>query len=198
MAARPTFFLNKPMTNGPAWGSRPGTIPGAIMLSRETFNQMDDAIEAMKGIPKAYEHGMNLLLRTIANFHKARAQAMTRGPMAPHGSAWTIPVRRVSQELYHGWRARQIRPGMWEMFNPVEHAWDVEHGVNPRATGQVVPRPVMKMSGLQTIRVLAGTQVGQRFSKQILAPLVDHRGRANPNTYVRIRDFERSLPGTVT
>lgn len=174
----PTFFNNqgRPIGPGPRWGARTSAIPGATMLHKSAFDQVDRAIENLKAIPGAHQRGMNLLVRMIAYAHKGKVQEYSRGQVG--GRAWTIPVSRHTSELYHGWRARQVRPGMWEVFNPVPHAFAVEHGLNPRATGEAVPRPILKQSGVWTIRWLARTRVGERFSQSLLHPLATNSRRS--------------------
>jgi hypothetical protein len=173
-----TYFKNRTPLTPLRWPTR--GIPDAIQISTKTFNEVDMAIEAMKDIPREFELRTDTLVHLLAMAHKGIAQQKSRGPLRGD-KAWVIPVRRIEEEYYHGWRARRITLGAWEVFNPVPHAFFIEHGINPRATGEAVPRPILRQSGVETVRFVARTRVGERFSSDILGPLRDKKGRFRTN-----------------
>lgn len=187
-----------PTTGGPRWGARSGTVPGGIRLDRAAFTQLDNAIRAMEGIPERWQQGMDTLVQMLAMAHKGRAQEMSRGPYDPReagvGAAGTIPVRRISQAYYQGWRTRKLGMGRWEVFNAAREAFFIEHGINPRATHHVAPRRVMKSSALDVIRLVARTKVGERFTEEVLGPLKDNSGKFR-TTENRLRGMKLRVHG---
>src|SRR5687768_1276522 len=146
------------------WGKRAAVIPGAYGISRQTFNELDRAIDAMKQIPRNFDRGMNVLVHLLAMSHKGVAQRMSRGTVSPTGQAgmpWAIPVRRISRDYYEGWYVKKIGPQMWAMGNDSREAMPIEFGINPFAP-DAVPRPILKTSGIETIRFISRTRVGAR------------------------------------
>jgi hypothetical protein len=181
---------------GPRWGARTSAVPGAYGISRQTFRELDAAIETMRGLPNQFDRGMNVLVHLLAMSHKGRAQALSRGTVSYRGQAgqpWQIPVRRITGEYYRGWNVKRLAQGVWVVYNTARETPFIEFGINPR-TGGGVPRPIMKMSGLDVLRFIARTRVAERFSHEILGPLRDKRGRYR-SFDARSRSFQLKLAG---
>jgi hypothetical protein len=186
-----------PLGGGSRWGRRTSTIPGAFGVNRAAINELDYAIETMRGIPNEFERGMDVMVQLLAAMHQGIAQQKSRGVVTPTGQLgqpWTIPVRRIGLDYYQGWRRRRVRRGIWEVFNAAREAFFIEHGINPRALGAAIPRPIMKISALDVLRFIQRTRVAERFTEDILGPLRDKRGRYR-SFQSRSRAFQLLMAG---
>ena len=188
----------------PRWGARSGVVPGAVGIDRKTFQDVDNIIRDLEYNQKAFKQGENLLIHMLAETQKGYAQMKSRGMVDPSGVAgrpWGIPVRRISQAYYKGWKVRRIGPASWMTYNDSREAFFIEFAINPRVTG-AVRRPILKMSAVATLRFVQRTKLIERFAKSTIGATRNQRGqyrsfqaRMSGSSLLGVIGPEGSLPG---
>lgn len=110
--------------------------------------------------------------------------AGTSGPATPHpifrhtassDLAWKIPVRRITGNYYLGWKVREVRPGVVQLYNDSREAYFIEFGINglPGTQGRLVRRPIRKLSLIKTLNYMAQTNAFHR----VWADVFKHKGK---------------------
>lgn len=160
---------------GPRWGARTSTVPGAIGITRESFEEIDKLIRSLAQGTKEFDQVMDAATHLLAMTTKGFVQMKYRGPVGGAGQPWTIPVRRLTGETYRGWRVRRIKSGVWEVFNNERGAYAVEFGLS--RYGQGVRRPVLKMSGIATLRFIQRTRFAERIMGDTFGNLRNNKGQ---------------------
>lgn len=112
----------------------------------------------------------------------------TSGPSTPQpiygpDPAWKIPVRRITERYYKGWKVRRLAPGVWMLYNESREAWFIEFGIHPSgykvsAKGgkyymkgsRRVRRPIRKLSLKKTLALMDESRAGERVWEMIYAP----------------------------
>jgi hypothetical protein len=150
-------------------------IPQGYGISRQTFDEIDTLIRSMRTGSKEFSDVMGLAARLMAHTTQGYAMRYYRGAQAPGGRAGTIPVRRITGASGRGWRVRRVSPGAWEVFNEERGAWMVEHGIV--AGGGGVRRPILRMSGVATLRFIQRTRFAERIMSETFGSLRDNKGR---------------------
>jgi hypothetical protein len=107
---------------------------------------------------------------------------MSFGPYDPgqqsSAAAWKLPVRRISNAYYLGWKVRSLGYAHWQLYNDSREAYYIEFGINWRGAGRRVRRPVRKMSLRRTLDFMRTTQAFHRVWCDIFAnPRTRHRGK---------------------
>jgi hypothetical protein len=184
----------------PGRGSGRSLRPGALVISENTFDQIDDWIRAAEETGRNVRYGMDTLAMLMARTNQAIAMEMSRGPNDPQQRqpdlAWKIPVRRITSRYYKGWKVKRVAPGAWLMYNMTREAYFIEFGINHVGQGMTVTyrdgrtyiksarrvrRPIRKLSLIKTLKHIDRTKAGERVWEQIFAPFrpgqVYHRGR---------------------
>lgn len=118
---------------------------------------------------------MDSATRLMAHTTQGHALRYYRGSQAPGGRAGTVPVRRITGRSGAGWRVRRVAPGSWEVYNEERGAWMVEHGIV--AGGGGVRRPILRMSGVATLRFIQRTRFAERIMGETFGSLRDNKGR---------------------
>lgn len=162
---------------------------GSFEISEQTFEHIEEWIQAAEETGRNARFGINALAMLMARTNQAIAMEMSRGPNDPQERnpdlAWKIPVRRISSRYYKGWKVRRLAPGVWMLYNDTREAWFIEYGINHVGQGfQVtyrdgrtyikgsrrVRRPIRKMSLLRTLKSVDQTRAGERVWEAIFAP----------------------------
>jgi hypothetical protein len=152
--------------------------------TKETFEALESAIRwAEEEVPYLLRHSMNELVFHMAVLNQGIARKMSYGPYDPNGInsslAWKLPVRRISERYYLGWKVRQIRPGVWQLYNDSREAYFIEFGINWLGEGRRVRRPIRKLSLRRTLETMMTTSAYHRIWVDIYAnsKFGRHRGR---------------------
>ena len=149
---------------------------GAIDVTPEFFNALEDYIRWTEHVPREAPRAMDLLCRFMALTNLGIAQSMSAGPRDPRGErpqfAWRIPVRRISQRYFYGWKVKRIRVGAWMLYNDSREAFFIEFGIHrdPRTglvSGRRVRRPIRKLSLKRTLEAMMRTKVYHRIWAEI-------------------------------
>lgn len=127
------------------------------------------------------------LVLALAETHAGLAKKDSRGPLSYRGEVgqpWVIPVRRLMKtrsgpkgRYYEGWRVKKIMRGVYVVTNEAPEAEFIEFGINPKATGQVRPRPILNDNAVKTLRIIENTRLAERFLDQTLGRLDQNRGQ---------------------
>lgn len=157
-------------------------VAGAALLiapTKETLNGIAEFIRwCEEEVPRQLPQAMNQLVLAMALVNQGEARKMSFGPYDPTGrknpgAAWGMPVRRISENYYLGWKIRQIRPGVVQLYNDSREAYFIEFGINWLGAGRRVRRPIRKLSLLKTLRILEQTNVYDR----VWASIFIHKGK---------------------
>jgi len=138
--------------------------------------------------PKYMHIGTNILCQQMAYVNQSEARRMSFGPHDPReqnpNAAWRLPVRRISERYYRGWKVKPIMNG-WMLFNDSREAYFIEFGISrvgfswairgdrqerlgPRRTPtRRIRRPVRKLSLIRTLKYMASTQAYHRIWSEI-------------------------------
>lgn len=150
----------------------------------ETMNGIEEAIRwAESEVPSNLRRYMNELVFHMAIVNQGEARKMSFGPLDPSGSdsslAWKMPVRRISERYYTGWKVRQLKPAVWQLYNDSREAYYIEFGINWLGGNRRVRRPVRKMSLRRTMELMMTTKAYHRVWVDIYAnpKFGRHRGR---------------------
>lgn len=148
-------------------------VPGVPLLepTKETINGIETAIRwAEHEVPLQFHIGMNQLCQLMAYVNQSFARKMSFGPEDPAGTrselAWKIPVRRITNRYYLGWKVRPIRGG-WQLYNDSREAYFIEFGINWRGGNRRVRRPIQRLSLKKTMDYMATTQAYHRIWSEI-------------------------------
>ena len=156
-------------------------------ISPETFNEIDDWIVAAETSGRNAQFGINALVMLMARTNQAFAMEMSRGPLDAReqmsDAAWKLPVRRITQKYYTGWKVRRLTPGAWLLYNDSREAYFIEFGISPHGTevssrngkrylkyNRRVRRPVRKLSLIKTMRFIDQTKAVDRTWSYIFGP----------------------------
>lgn len=117
-------------------------------------------------------------------FHELTGRSFvagTSGPATPvphyksSPAAWQIPVRRISQRYYLGWKVRSLGPAVWQLYNDSREAYFIEFGIHTSL--RRVRRPIRKLSLRRTMEMMERTSAWHRIWVDIYAnPRYRHRG----------------------
>lgn len=185
-------------------------------ISHETYDDIDDWIRAAQETGRSIRYGMNALAMIMAYTNQAFAKELSAGPVDPkmHGrmetghrwishpngmvqrqpiythTAWKIPVRRITERYYYGWKVRRLAPGLWMLFNDSREAYFIEFGIHPTGTLRAtdkghtfvvrVRRPIRKLSLKKTLKFVDSTRVAHRVWEVSFAPF-NHNYRYKGN-----------------
>lgn len=160
----------------------------------ESINGIEAAIRwAELEVPQNLRKAMHDLAYIMAVVNQVEARKMSAGPVDPYAErpelAWRTPsqgIRRITGNYYNRWQVRNIRPGVWQLFNDSREAYFIEFGISEVgwAPNRYVParrirRPVRKMSLRRTMEYMMRTHAYHRIWVDAYAnpKFGRHRGR---------------------
>jgi hypothetical protein len=150
----------------------------------ETLNAFEQAIQwAEVYVPKKLRFAMNELVFYMALINQGYARKMSFGPYDPSGTnsalAWRTPdegIRRISQRYYVGWKVRQLKPAVWQLYNDSREAYYIEFGIHTSLSR--IRRPVRKLSLRKTMDYMMSTNAWHRVWVDVhVNPKYEHSGR---------------------
>ena len=172
---------------GPMTSSRSG-----IQITTDTFDGIEEYIRWCEHVPRQMPRAMNLLTRYMALANMGISQKMSAGPYDPQQRrpelAWRIPVRRISERYYIGWKIKRIRMGVWMVYNDSREAFFIEFGINPRSSRRV-RRPIRKLALKKTLVAMMRTHAYHRVWAEIYV---------DPNRRGRGRGFTQHVQSPVS
>lgn len=152
-----------------------------IEPTKETIDALEGVIRwAESEVPGKLKTNMNELVYYMALVNQRYARKMSFGPLDPGGTrqdlAWRVPVRRISERYYLGWKVKQVRPAVWQLYNDSREAYYIEFGINWLGAGRRVRRPVRKLTLRQTLNFMMTTSAYHRIWADIFSS-PRHRNR---------------------
>jgi hypothetical protein len=151
-----------------------------LHITDESFLQIEEFIRWSEtvGSAKNFNFGMNALVMFMAYTNLGIAQKMSAGPVDPQmnnaAAAWKVPVRRITEDYFYGWKVRRLSLGTWQLYNDSREAYFIEFGIH--VGGARVRRPIRKLSLLKTLRALESTAVYHRVWAEIYTAGHKHFG----------------------
>lgn len=152
--------------------------------TKETLDGIEEAVRwAENEVPAQIRKNMNELVFYMALVNQGLARKMSFGPHDPQQAApslaWKLPVRRISENYYFGWKIKQVKPAVWQLYNDSREAYYIEFGINWLGGNRRVRRPIRKLSLRKTMEFMMTTQAYHRVWVDIYAnPKTGrHRGR---------------------
>lgn len=151
-----------------------------IEPTKETVDALESVIRwAESEVPGKLKTNMNELVYYMALINQRFARKMSFGPLDSSGGrsdlAWRTPVRRITENYYLGWKVKQVRPAVWQLYNDSREAYFIEFGINWLGAGRRVRRPVRKLTLRQTLTFMMTTTAYHR----IWADIFVSRNRSN-------------------
>jgi hypothetical protein len=149
---------------------------GILEISTDTINAIEDYIRWAEAVPGQMVKGMDMLSKLMALANQGIAQEMSYGAYDPQNrnpsQAWRIPVRRISEKYFYGWRVKRLGMGVYMLYNDSREAYFIEYGIHRSGTtGEVSPRrirrPIRKLSLRRTLEAMMRTQAYHRVWAEI-------------------------------
>jgi hypothetical protein len=149
---------------------------GAVQISTDTFNAIEEYIRWAEAVPGRLPRAMDILTRFMSLTNLGIAQEMSYGPSDPQqrnpAMAWRIPVRRISGRYFYGWQVKRIGLGVWMLYNDSREAFFIEFGIHadPRTgepSARRIRRPIRKLSLRRTLQAMMRTQAYHRIWAEI-------------------------------
>jgi hypothetical protein len=156
-----------------------------LSVTPDSFNGIEEAIRwAEVEVPHKLPIVMNDLVHRMALVNQMFARKMSFGPYDPNErdskAAWRLPVRRISQRYYLGWKVKQRGQGWWILYNDSREAFFIEFGISRvgaswaiagqrqerlghrRTPERRIRRPVRKLSLRKTMAYMMQTNAYHR------------------------------------
>lgn len=159
------------------------SVKGASFgITRDLFNGIEDAIRYQEGISHRVPRAMDTLVRFMALTNLGYAQAKSAGPrdrtQRRPDLAWKIPVRRITERYFYGWKVRRLGHGIWMLYNDSREAFFIEFGIsNVAGTNRRVRRPIRKLTQRQTLEAMMRTKAYHRIWSEIYVDKTARRNR---------------------
>jgi hypothetical protein len=156
---------------------------GAILEpTKETIEAIENVIRwAENDTPRSLRDAMSSLVFNMALVNQKFARKMSFGPLDPSGTrsdlAWRVPVRRISERYYLGWKIREVSPTVFQLYNASREAYFIEFGINWLGAGRRVRRPVRKLTLRQTMEFMMTTRAYHRVWVDVFYSPKTHRGK---------------------
>lgn len=152
-----------------------------ISVDKETINGIEAAIRwAEEEVPGNLRREMDRLVYAMALINQGYSRKMSFGPMDAGGKrselAWQLPVRRITQAYYLGWKLRKVGPAIYQVYNDSREAYFIEFGINWRGGNRRVRRPVRKLATRQMMTYMASTQAFHRIWVDVFRSRKHHAG----------------------
>lgn len=160
--------ISKTRMNVGSMGRLGGT---AYSISPSYFNQLRELAADFRTDSEKVMFGIDRAVAGYAAVCLGYAQRRSRGFLDPSEQnpqwAWKIPVRRISGQYLVGWRVQHVGIGTWRTYNESREAYYIEFGINHEGTGVSGPqgtqvrirRPILKLSVMDTIAFVRGTEL---------------------------------------
>lgn len=142
-------------------------------LSLSSFDQIDKLINTLRRGTVEFDEVMDVAAQLMAKTNQGFVQSLMRGPLDPSyrfAAAYQIPVARRTQKTYRGWYVRRITKGAWALSSHERGAFAVEFGLGG------TPRPVLRRSGLETLKFIQFTSFGNRIMEGTFGKMRDNEG----------------------
>src|SRR5262245_3108452 len=142
-----------------------------LEITPDSFNQIEEYISWSQtvGSQRNFQFGMNALTMMMAYTNLGFAQKMSAGPVDPQmnnaSAAWKIPVRRITENYFYGWKVRRLSGATWQLYNDSREAYFIEYGIH--ISNKRVRRPIRKLSLLRTLRLMESSHVYDRVWSEI-------------------------------
>jgi len=153
-----------------------------LQISNETFTQIEEYIRWAEtvGSQRNFNFGMNALVMMMAYTNLGIAQKMSAGPVDPQmrnaSAAWRIPVRRITQHYFFGWKVRRLGTATWQLYNDSREAYFIEFGIHQ--SNARIRRPIRKLSLRKTLQLMETSRVYHRVWAEIYTAGHRHFGFA--------------------
>lgn len=163
--------------------------PGAfIEPTEETLRAIEASITwAEVEVPSQLRTVMHRFAQTAAIYHQGEARRLSFGPFDPSqintSAAWKIPVRRITNRYYLGWKVRSRGIAVWQSYNDSREAYFIEYGINWLGGARRVRRPIGKLAYRRTIRFLRSSAVSGR----VFADIFEYKGPKTLGFYQKIQ-----------
>lgn len=163
---------------------------GFVTLTAESLDALEDYIAWTENVSKkkllqADEYMARFLAMLSGSYAQKYSAGMRRHPDDSTRS-WAMPVPRITNRYFLGWRVERLGRGAYVLTNDSREAFFIEYGIhrNP-ATGTVSPRrirrPVFKMSFLRTMETVQRSSIAHRVWADVLVPKPGEPGRRTRN-----------------
>ena len=148
--------------------------------TRETLNGIEDFIRWCETeVPSQLPVAMNKMILALALINQGEARKMSFGPYDPTQQhpeeAWQMPVRRITENYYLGWKVRRAGPNAVQLYNDSREAYFIEFGINWLGAGRRVRRPIRKLSLMRTLRMAETSHLYNRIWTEIYI----HKGKGH-------------------
>lgn len=152
-----------------------------ISPTKETINGFVEAIRwAEVEVPRNLPREMHKLVYAMALINQREARKMSFGPRDRReqqpGLAWKLPVRRITEAYYLGWKIRFVRQGVIQLYNDSREGYFIEFGINHLGEGRRVRRPIRKLSLRRTMNYMATTHAFDRIWVDVFKTRSHSRG----------------------
>lgn len=164
---------------------------GAVTITTDTFNAIEQYIRWCNGVPGRLQPATDILARFMALTNQGIAQQMSYGASDPQNrnpsQAWKIPVRRISQRYFYGWKVKRVAPSTWMLYNDSREAYFIEYGIHRQPRSEIVSsrrirRPIRKLSLKRTLEAMMRTTAYHRVWAEIFVDKQHHIGRGFTQT----------------
>jgi hypothetical protein len=138
-----------------------------------------------------------------------RFVGQSSGPSTPQprykhdDAAWKIPVRRITENYYNGWKVKRIAPSLWALINDSREAFFIEFGIHPsgmRVEGKGgkyylkgsrrVRRPIRKLSLKRTLAFVDQSRAGALVWEQIFSPFRQGANASNRGDLISVDNVQ--------
>lgn len=135
-----------------------------LHITTDTFNGIEEYIRWAEQTGREFPRAMNMLIRFMAYTDQGHSQRLSAGMYDPGerrpDQAWRVPVRRITEKYYLGWKTRRVSNGVWEVYNESRAAFYVEFGIH--VSGRRVRRPIRKLALRKTMTDMMRTHAFHR------------------------------------
>jgi hypothetical protein len=142
-----------------------------IEITDNTYTQLEEYLRWAEtvGSQRNFNFGMNALVMMMAYTNLGFAQKMSAGPVDPQqrnaAAAWKIPVRRITENYFFGWKVRRLGFGVWQLYNDSREAYFIEFGIH--ISNARIRRPIRKLSLRKTLMLMETSTVYHRVWAEI-------------------------------
>jgi hypothetical protein len=163
------------MARLPLYQSRNG-----LTVDKQTINAIEEEIRwCQVEVPQLLAKNLDTLVRITALKGQMECRRMAAGVYDPTQSrpdmAWKIPVRRITERYFYGWKVRRRGIAVWEVYNDSREAYYIEYGIS--LSGRRVRRPILKLAVRRTLDYMRATQAAHRFFSSVVGD-PQHRHRS--------------------
>jgi hypothetical protein len=149
---------------------------GLVEITTDSINAIEEYVRWAERVPGRLPTAMDILCRFMALTNLGIAQEMSYGAYDPQNrnpsQAWRIPVRRISQRYFYGWKVKRVGFGVWMLYNDSREAYYIEYGIHRQPGSEAVSsrrirRPIRKLSLRRTLEAMMRTTAYHRVWAEI-------------------------------